>query len=100
MESQDNLEKMQQAFTEYIEAVKNLPLLDKKREVINSIKELISSIDLFAKNEGIELHYLTSKEVLDINNENMPEDDYTEALLVYIETAKSLIGEYLLYKMQ
>ena len=91
-------ENLQPAFTEYIESVKQLDLNEKKIEVIDSIKELIASIDQVATLEGIELQYLASKEILDISEDSMPEDDYVEALLVYIEVAKSLLGQYLLTK--
>ena len=98
MEEVDNIEELQQAFLDYIEEVKKLPLIDKKKEVVDNIKELIAAIDYLAQEEGMQLHYLTSKEVLDINNENMPEEEYVEALLVYIENAKNMIGEYLINK--
>ncbi len=91
-------ENIQPAFTEYIESVKQLDLNEKKLEVIDSIKELIASIDQAATLEGIELQYLASKEILDISEDSMPEDDYVEAILVYIEVAKNLLGQYLLIK--
>ena len=89
MDLDRNKEQLQKAFTEYIESVKKLPLIDKKKEVIDSIKELIASIDFLGQQNNIELHYLSSKEILDISDENMPDDDYVEALLVYIEVAKA-----------
>jgi len=99
MEEAGNTKELQEAFTEYIESVKALTLNEKKQEVIDSIKELIASIDQIATNEQIELQYLSSKEILDINETSMPEDDYIEALLVYVEVAKNLVGQYLLLKM-
>ena len=99
MEEAGNTKELQEAFTEYIESVKALTLNEKKQEVIDSIKELIASIDQIATNEQIELQYLSSKEILDINETSMPEDDYIEALLVYVEVAKILVGQYLLLKM-
>ena len=99
MKEAGNIEELQQAFHDYIEEVKKLPLMDKKKEVIDSVKELIASIDFLAQQNDIQLHYLVSKEILDITNENMPEEDYVEALLVYIENAKSMLGEYLSYNI-
>ncbi|MCI9084192.1 MAG: hypothetical protein HFH46_01075 [Bacilli bacterium] len=98
MEEVVNINELQNAFTEYIESVKPLSLFEKKQEVIDSIKELIISIEMMASNDGIELHYLTSKEILDINEDSMPEEDYVEAILVYVEVAKNMLGEYLLAK--
>lgn len=98
MEEQDNIIELQSSFTEYIDTVKLLPLNEKKQEVIDSIKGLIANIDMIAQMDNIELHYLKSKEINDISKEPVSDDDYVEALLVYIEVAKNMLGEYLLYK--
>ena len=45
MKEAGNIEELQQAFHDYIEEVKKLPLMDKKKEVIDSVKELIASIE-------------------------------------------------------
>jgi len=98
MEEQDNIIELQSSFTEYIDTVKLLPLNEKKQEVIDSIKGLIANIDMIAQTDNKELHYLKSEEINDISKEPVSDDDYVEALLVYIEVAKNMLGEYLLYK--
>ena len=96
--SEQEINEMNSKFEAYIEEYKKQDIATKREKLINSIKDLIASIDAIGQEEGIELHYLKSREVLDLNGENTSEDDFLEAMLVYIETAKNLVGEYLLNK--
>ena len=89
------MEYLDQTFFDYIEEYKKLDINSKREELINSLKEMIAIIDMKAKSEEINLYYLKSKEILDLNSNNVSEDDFLEAALVYLETGKHLIGEYL-----
>lgn len=89
------MKELEEAFSAYIEEIKLSDVSTKRREIINSIKELIAVIQLLANSTGIELHYLKSKEILDLENIEVSENDFLEAIIVYIENAKSIIGEYL-----
>ena len=82
-------------FNNYINEFKKLDKVSKMEEIITSIKELISFIDLLAVNNNISLSYLKSREILDLNNENVSEEDYLEATIVYIENAKNLLAQFL-----
>lgn len=93
------MEELNKAFNEYMNEFKKLNTNDKRREIVTSIKELIVAFDKLAQADNIELHYLRSSEVNDLKKENVTEDDFLEAELVYIEVAKNMIGEYLEYKV-
>ena len=93
------MEELNKAFNEYMQEFKKLDTKDKRREVVTSIKELIVAFDKLAQADNIELHYLRSPEVQDLKKENVSEDEFLEAELVYIEVAKNMIGEYLEYKV-
>lgn len=93
------MEDRKTVFNNYINAFKDLNTKDKKDELINSIKELIVIFDEMSKQEGIQLDYLQSREILDLNSDNVSEDDYLEACLVYVEIAKDIIGQYLEEKL-
>lgn len=93
------MEELNKAFNEYMNEFKKLNTNDKRREVVTSIKELIVAFDKLAQADNIELHYLRNNEIKDLNSENVTEDDFLEAELVYIEVAKNMIGEYLEYKV-
>lgn len=83
-------------FNEYMEAFKTLDIPDKRMEIINSVKEINAIIDNLAEESKIDLGYLKSKEILDMKNGLESEDDFLEALLVYIEIFKNLLAQYIL----
>lgn len=84
-----------EAFNNYINAFKELSVNEKRDELVDSIKELIVIFDEISKQDGIKLDYLQSREILDLNSDNVSEDDYLEACIAYVEIAKDVIGQYL-----
>ena len=92
------MEELNKSFQEYMEEFKLLDVEEKRSEIIDSIKELIAVFDKLAENDNIELHYLKNREINDLKNKVVSEDDFLEAELVYLEVAKNLIGEYLVRK--
>ena len=89
------MNKLNESFNEYINELKKLPIVEKRNELIDSIKELIAGFEFLAERDNVKLQYLKSKEILDLNNEIVSEDDFIEAAIVYVEVAKNIIGEYL-----
>ena len=87
------------AFKEYIEAFKQMEVADKRQEIIRSINEITDMFDQFSSQEGIQVSYLKSKEITELKEGYESEDDYLEGLLVYIENAKNVLGQYLINKM-
>lgn len=83
------------AFKEYIQAFKELDITDKRIELLNSVKEISALIEYLASQEGMQLSFLKSREILDMKSGQESEDDYLEALLVYVENSKNLLGQYL-----
>lgn len=92
------MKELNEAFNQYINEVKKLKTNEKRDEVLKSVKHLIASIDSLAKLDGVELEYLKSAELDDLKDNNLSEDDFLEATLVYVEEAKCLLGQYLSYK--
>lgn len=88
------MDELNQAFDEYIIEFKKLTTLEKRDEVLSSIKDLIAIFESLASVDNINLNYLKSKEILDIRISNT-EDDFLEAIIVYLENVKNLIGQYL-----
>ena len=83
------------AFKEYVQAFKELDITDKRIELLNSVKEISALIEYLATQEGMQLSFLKSREILDMKSGQEREDDYLEALLVYVENSKNLLGQYL-----
>lgn len=89
------MSEMEFAFKEYVDAFKQMETTDKRKEIIRSINEITAMFDILANECGVQLSYLKSNEVSDLKDGYESEDDYLEALLVYIENAKSVLGQYL-----
>ena len=83
------------AFKEYVQAFKELDITDKRIELLNSVKEISALIEYLASQEGMQLSFLKSREILDMKSGQEREDDYLEALLLYVENSKNLLGQYL-----
>ena len=90
------MNEVETAFKEYLNAFKQLTTPDKRQEIIRAINEITAMFDNLAQEDGLQLSYLKSKEILELKNGEETEDDYLEALLVYIENAKNVLGEYIL----
>lgn len=90
------MNELDKTFNEYVEAFKQLDIVGKRKEIINRISEITAMFDMLATDINIPVSYLKSREVLELKDGNESEDDYLEALLVYIENAKSVLGQYLL----
>lgn len=86
-------------FSEYMEAFKELDISEKRVEIINSIKEISALMVKLANDEGMNLKYLNSKDILNFKNGNETEDEYLEALIVYIENFKEMLGQFLTNKL-
>lgn len=92
------MDEINNAFNNYMNEVKKLDTNGKRKELYDSLMNLGNSIVELARLEGIELHYLQNREIDDLFNKDLTEDDYLEAMLVYFEMIKNMVGEYLLSK--
>lgn len=88
------MNEIEVAFKEYLDAFKQMETIDKRKEIIRNINEVTAIFDMLATESNIQLSYLKSKEVTELKEGYESEDDYLEALLVYIENAKSVLGQY------
>lgn len=90
------MNEVELAFKEYVTAFKQMEIADKRKEIIRNINEVTAMFDMLASEAKVEVSYLKSNEVNELKDGYESEDDYLEALLVYIENAKSVLGQYLL----
>lgn len=86
---------MKDAFNEYVELFKTLPLAVKKEETIKEMKTLIALLSKLKLDLKIEDNLLLNREVLDIQKSDATEDDFVEAVFVYINTIKESLADYL-----
>ena len=90
------MEELNISFQKYMDEFKKISTIEKRNEIIGSIKELIAIFEQIAKKDNIELHYIKNNEIKDLKQDQVSEDDFLEAELVYLEVAKNMIGEYIL----
>lgn len=84
----------------YIEEYKKLDIKSKKEEFITSLKELLIIFDGLAEVDNIKLEYLKNNEILDLQSDDVSDDDFLEAAMVYLEISKDIIGQYISKKIQ
>ena len=80
-------------FNNYIEEFRKLDTNLKREELIKQIKDFIAILTVIAKEDNLDVEYLKSREILDLNKESISEDDFLEAAMVYIENAKNIVGQ-------
>ena len=89
------MNEVELAFKEYLSAFKQMKTNDKRQEIIRSVNEITAMFDMLAEQSSIQVSYLKSNEISELQDGYESEDDYLEALLVYIENAKNVLGQYL-----
>ena len=81
-------------FDMYVESYKKLPLIEKKKIIEKEFKEIISTFYGLINRHNVNPKVLFNREILDLNKEEFTEDDFAEAVFVYINAIKELIGNY------
>ena len=80
-------------FSNYIEEFRKLNTNTKRAELIKQIKDFIAVLTVIAEDDGLDVEFLKSKEILDLNKDFITEDDFLEATIVYLENAKNIVGQ-------
>ena len=91
-------DELQSKFSAYINEFKMQSIDIKREEIINSLKELISIIDIICQREEISVEYLKYDEIKNSKYQNVSEDSFLESCLVYLENLRSIISKYFIYK--
>lgn len=81
-------------FDEYMENFKKLPIKEKQAISIEQLKMIAGLLKKMCDEKKIDSDIFINREVVDINNHNYTEDDYVEALMVYINSIQNLICDY------
>lgn len=81
-------------FNNYIEAYKKLSSVDKRKVVEAELKEIVMVLQQLNANCHNDVDILFNREILDLNKDDMTEDDFTEAIFVYLNAIKELLAHY------
>ena len=79
-------------FNEYIEKYKNLSLEEKKENVEKEFQELLTVMDALCKRHGKNPKILYNREIEDLKKSYAPQDDFVEAMFVYVHSVKELFA--------
>ena len=90
--------KKSKDFDNYVEEFKKLSLDEKKKLTIEEFKKIIVLFEKMNQENNNDTEVLFNREILDLNKTNSTEDDYVEAVLIYIYATQELIGNYIIKK--
>ena len=83
-----------ETFNEYIEAYKKLPLQKKKQMANEEVKKILAFIEKANNDLNLNDTILFNREILDLNSENVSDDDFVEAMFVYIYSIREALSIY------
>ena len=78
----------------FVESYKKLSLVDKKIALEKEIKETLALLEKLHENLGKENTILLNKEILDIKDGVSSEEDFVEAMFVYILMIQESLASY------
>ena len=79
-------------FEAHLDKYKSLNINDKREKIISEIKLMIVVLEKMCIDNNIPYREIKSKEILALKQENYSEEDYLEALFVYVEYLKEVLG--------
>ena len=82
-------------FTEVIENYKKLSIADKRQEIVDELKLMVAIFEKLCEDNNIAYREIKSREILDLKKGEETASDYLEAIFVYIEYLKEVLGSYL-----
>lgn len=83
-----------ESFNNYVAAFKLLPLQEKKVRVVSEFQKLLTFIEKAKQDLNVQSGVLYNKEVLDLNSNQVSDDDFVEAMLVYVHSIQEALGGY------
>ena len=89
------IEERQSVFNEYMDEFIKLDKSLKNKEIVEKEKLIIAYLMNYAEENNIKYDLLTSKEINDIIDDNGTDDDYLEAMMVYLHNIEELAGAIL-----
>lgn len=84
----------QQKFDEYVLNFKKLDIQEKKKIVNNETKKVLAFIEKAKADLKIQDEILFNRELLDLNSNNVSDEDFVEAMFVYIYSIQESLGKY------
>lgn len=86
------IEEKQKIFTLFMDEFVKLNIDQKNNEIIEKQKIILAFLLKFATERGLQFEFLKNKEITDIENKKGTNEDYLEAMMVYLQNIEELIG--------
>ncbi len=83
-------------FNELIVNFKKLSIINKKKLTISEIKNLIAVLSALNLQKNTNSKTLFNREIIDLNETNYEEEDFVEAIYVYIYAIKESLADLFL----
>ncbi len=84
----------QENFQEYMNYFKEQSLKDKQSIIIDQLKMLSSLTNTMCKQLKIENEIIINRELIDLNKDKYTEDDFAEAVIVYVNSIQNSICDF------
>lgn len=81
-------------FDEYMSYYKELPLKEKQGIIMKQLKMLASFTNSLCKEIGVDNEMVVNKELLDIEVNEYTEDDFSEAVVVLLNSVQNSICDF------
>ena len=89
------MEVQKEAFSGLMEFYKQLPIENKRNELINELKEIISDYSKICTKFGVMPNMMLNKEMLNINRKNLTEEEFLHALFAYLNTLQDISAQFI-----
>ena len=89
------MEVEKQAFSGLMEYYKELPIENKRTEIINELEEIISNYSKICTKFGVMPNMMLNKEMLNINRKNLTEEEFLHALFAYLNTLEDISAQFI-----
>ena len=95
-----SLEERQECFNAFIDEYKENTLINKQKIVISELKELIALFQKICSTHNINHELLVNREIIDVNKDSYTQEDFAEAVYVYIQMYKEIMSDFMLSIMK
>ena len=79
----------------YVETYKKLSLIEKKQIIEKEIKDTLALLVKLHEDHGKESDILFNKEILDVKDGISNEEDFVEAVFVYVLSIQEMLASYI-----
>lgn len=91
------MENKQAIFTSFMDEFVKLDINNKNNEIVEKLRIILLFLLDYAKKRGINYEFLKSREISDIEDGKGTNEDYLEAMMVYLHNIEELLGIILQY---